>query len=195
MRIRTRIIYGLLLLGLLSFAACTDGTHDETFVHNASDTESIDGEPIAEQFEAQSNAVWAYQAMMEHFPLVEDAETGDFVYAYDADYGGAYINNSNVLVICVKDLTPERKLKYVSYCGTEDIAFCDVQYSLQELQAYVSEVISLFGDSVFYGINEEENCIDVFASPGTTLPEELRNAPIRILEVRDSESREHKIQE
>ncbi len=147
-------------------------------------TSSSPAEQLENHIEKQAKATTAYQSMYEHFQPIELNE-GEFEYDYDSDYGGAYINDNDDLVICVKGLTQESKDKYILYCGTEEILFQEVNYSFLELCQYAAMIHPALGSNVLYGVNEQNNCVDVFISPGTDVPENLKDLPITFIETEE----------
>ena len=172
-----KIIFAVLIFALI-FSACGKSTDSTPDLVSMSDT----GKNALVHMEKQAKATTAYQSLIEHFQPTE-LDEGEF--EYDSDYGGAYINDNDDLVICVKGLTQESKNKYILYCGTEEILFREVKYSFSELRQYAAMIHSALSNDIFYGVNEQNNCIDVYISPGTEIPENLKDFPITFVETED----------
>lgn len=115
------------------------------------------------KFDDQSQAIEAYQSMLDHYDKSNGADS--FETFMPDSYGGCYINENNVLTICV--VSPTKKLikEYKSACGTEDIEIKAVEYSyayLTEAMDYLADYNNKHGSlCLAWGIDEMSNRIEI----------------------------------
>ncbi|HOQ06754.1 MAG TPA: hypothetical protein PK127_05840 [Clostridiales bacterium] len=120
---------------------------------------------LQEKMILQEEAVVAYQNMMKVFD-----PDGTFSFNYPSNYGGAYVSDSNRLVICLTEINDKIISEYQAFCKNASILdFRKVDYSYQELddlseivydvaydQPIVTVSISAKENSIIIGINSSD---------------------------------------
>ena len=116
-------------------------------------------EEMIKESEAQGEALRAYKLLTNTFPMREDCS-----WIYPEEYGGAYIDDNNSLVIALVDRTAELEAEYRALCGnSEKLLFKDAAHSLADLEAYASSIGQYAEQYAItnYGVDEEEGTVVV----------------------------------
>lgn len=112
---------------------------------------------LQEKMILQEEAVVAYQNMMKVFD-----PDGTFSFNYPSNYGGAYVSDSNRLVICLTEINDKIISEYQAFCKSASILdFRKVDYTYRELDDYSKIVYNVAYDQpiVSVSISAKENSI------------------------------------
>lgn len=155
-------IYGALNPPLHTYAVDAGGAvaeHGEVISLTGGKDASQTGEPntgdlpggAVVELPVQEEATAAYEALMDHIDnagpsLIDSAQR------FPDWYGGAYIDEYGGLVVCVVGAPLDDKSLYLhiqDLCGSQAVAFRDVKYTLNELNALQEKAVALLQELDF----------------------------------------------
>lgn len=125
--------------------------------------DSVDEDLHIQKLKAQSYANICYNKMLLEFT----DPSGEI--DYPDEYGGCYINEDDILNICLVAPNDSLKQQYREYCGDQDIAFSEVTYSYNELCQIKTTVqnhqLRSTNRIIGVGICQEDNCVTICTEP------------------------------
>lgn len=167
-----RIYFGLILLLITSciLASCNlrAGGNDAPVEFTQNKIVPVSASDLSNElrFDNQDTAQTAYTNMLHHFGWDYGAAGIDKM---PGDYGGCYINDRNVLTLCI--ILPDEKsiAEYIEACR-EPVEIIEVSYTLKELYQASDTVLQLMEDGKLevyaVGADERNNCVPI------TLPDD-----------------------
>lgn len=119
---------------------------------------------VVAPFETQDEALAAYMNMQTYFDRDEDGMV--LTTEYPANYCGCYIDENNVLNICVSSPTAENLKLYQEVCETRQIYIQPATYTKAQLNA-AADALTEYNEShdpllcYSWGVDEKNNCVSI----------------------------------
>lgn len=159
------ILISMLIIGVLASCNPQAGFSDAPVEGGdsglSSEGQSPDGSESDLMYENQDVASSAHQNMLAYFNWDFSRED---IGKMPEDYGGCYINESNVFTVCVVDPDAESIAMYEDACK-EPIEIRSVSYSMKELYEASDMLRELMSNGKLevygFGIDEKNNCIPI----------------------------------